>query len=80
MVNIGEGDNDSKNEFGGSKVSQLLFMPNIQTDDEKEVENNYSMDMELLKEKLKEIGGRLKITFTSEEYCEFTVLFPIKNL
>jgi len=37
------------------------------------------MDIEVLKQKVKEKGGRLKITFTSEEFCEFTVLLPLKN-
>ncbi|MFZ0390765.1 MAG: hypothetical protein WAN36_09945 [Calditrichia bacterium] len=69
-----------KNErYEGMQVTQLLFMPNIQFNDENEMVANYSMDMELLKKKLREKGGRLKITFTSEQNCEFAVLLPLKQ-
>ncbi len=63
----------------GLQVTQLLFAPNMQVDDEKEIVASYSMDMELLKRKLKEKGGRLKITFTSEDCCEFKVLLPLRK-
>ncbi|MBN2365679.1 MAG: hypothetical protein JXL67_05900 [Calditrichaeota bacterium] len=63
----------------GVLVTQLLFTPNVRIDDEREILASYSMDMELLKKKLKDKGGRLKITFTSEEYCEFKILLPLKN-
>ncbi len=66
-------------KWQGFQVTQLLFMPNISFKDEKEINENNAMDIEVLKQKVKEKGGRLKITFTSEEFCEFTVLLPLKN-
>jgi hypothetical protein len=35
-------------------------------------------DMEVVKKKLKMHRGKIKITFTSENYCEYTVSFPLK--
>jgi chemotaxis protein histidine kinase CheA len=67
------------NSIEGIQVTQLLFMPNLKIDDEREVIESYSMDMELLKRKLRDRGGRLKITFTSEDCCEFKVLLPLKK-
>jgi len=64
----------------GMQVTQLLFTPSIQMDDERQLEASYSMDMELLKRKLKEKGGRLKITFTSEDCCEFKILLPLRRV
>jgi chemotaxis protein histidine kinase CheA len=64
----------------GMQVVQLLFTPNAKMDDERELEASYSMDMELLKRKLKERGGRLKITFTSEDCCEFKILLPLRKI
>ncbi len=68
-----------ESHFEGMQVTQLLYTPDVELDDEKEALKNYSIDMELLKRKLKERGGRLKITFTSEEFCEFTILLPLKK-
>lgn len=80
MINIDDESVEKRADLEGMQVTQLLFMPNMQIEDEKELLSNYSMDMEALKKKLKEKGGRLKITFSSEEYCEFTVLFPMDNI
>ena len=33
-------------------------------------------DFEVVKKKLKMHGGRLKVTFTSESFSEYTVTFP----
>ena len=80
LINFDEEDVEKRSDWEGMQVTQLLFMPNIQTGDEKELLTNYSMDIEALKKKLKEKKGRLKITFTSEESCEFTVLFPLNHV
>jgi hypothetical protein len=79
MVTRNPEDEPHESQFEGMQVTQLLYTPNLQLEDENEVITNYSMDMELLKRKLKEKGGRLKITFTSDEHCEFTVLIPLKR-
>jgi two-component system chemotaxis sensor kinase CheA len=80
LINFDDEDVEKRSDWEGMQVTQLLFMPNIQTGDEKELLTNYSMDIEALKKKLKEKKGRLKITFTSEESCEFTVLFPLNHV
>jgi len=80
LINFDDEEVEKRSDWEGMQVTQLLFMPNIQTGDEKELLSNYSMDIEALKKKLKEKGGRLKITFTSEEFCEFTVLFPLNHM
>jgi hypothetical protein len=79
LVNIEPGDPLPANSMEGMQVTQLLFTPNLKFEDEGEIIESYSMDMELLKKKLKEKGGRLKITFTSEDCCEFKVLLPLKK-
>jgi chemotaxis protein histidine kinase CheA len=80
LVNIEPGDPLPANSMEGMQVTQLLFTPNLKIEDEGEIIESYSMDMELLKKKLKEKGGRLKITFTSEDCCEFKVLLPLKKV
>ncbi len=78
MLNA-ENLDSAQQEWEGTQATQLLIMPNILMNSENEILSNYSMDMELLKKKLQEKGGRLKITFTSEQNCEFTVLLPLGN-
>ena len=79
LVTYEPDENLPESSLEGIQVTQLLFTPNLQMDNERELEASYSMDMELLKRKLREKGGRLKITFTSEDCCEFKILLPLRK-
>ncbi|MCK5034097.1 MAG: hypothetical protein KAS18_10700, partial [Calditrichia bacterium] len=61
----------------GSEVIKFLFMPSIATSNLSEAEYSKEIfkDMELVKKKLKMHGGKIKITFSSEQHCEYTVSF-----
>jgi hypothetical protein len=80
LVNYEPNETLPINSMEGVQVTKLLFTPNLKIEDEGEIIESYSMDMELLKKKLKEKGGRLKITFTSEDCCEFKILLPLKKI
>ena len=62
----------------GIDVMRLFFTPdfstseNLGTTESMEIMN----DFEMVKKKLKMHGGRLKVTFTSESFCEYTISFP----
>ena len=64
----------------GAEVIRLLFMPTMSTSNLTEAENSQEIfhDMEMVKKKLKMHRGKIKITFTSENYCEYTISLPIK--
>jgi hypothetical protein len=64
----------------GSEVVRLLFMPNLATANLLEAEYGQELfsEMELAKKKLKMHGGKIKITFTSENFCEYTISLPRK--
>lgn len=75
---------DGKGEEGselGSEVIRLLFMPGASTTNLTEAEHSKEIfrDMDLVKKKLKMHGGSVKITFTSEEFCEYTIALPKKK-
>ncbi|MEJ2634107.1 MAG: hypothetical protein P8184_02295 [Calditrichia bacterium] len=78
MITADYESEEERRNWEGISVSQLLFMPNMSVGDEQEILANSAMDIEILKRKLKEKGGRLKITFTSEEFCEFIVFLPLR--
>lgn len=80
MISKKNNDKVLESSFEGVQVTQLLCTPDIEFSKDNEALENYSMDMELLKRKLKEKGGRLKITFTSEDHCEFTILLPLSRI
>lgn len=65
----------------GSEVIRLLFMPGAATSSLSEAEHSKEIfrDMDLVKKKLKMHGGKVKITFTSEQYCEYTITLPNKK-
>ena len=72
-----EEDKISENNQLGSEVIKFLFMPSIATSNLSEAEYSKEIfkDMELVKKKLKMHGGKIKITFSSEQHCEYTVSF-----
>jgi chemotaxis protein histidine kinase CheA len=64
----------------GSEVIRLLFMPSLTISNLTEAKYSREIfgDMEMVKKKLKMHGGKIKITFTSENFCEYTISFPKK--
>lgn len=71
-----ENKDEHKSQLG-SEVIKLFFMPsNFPTNlNEAEQSKEVFLNMELAKKKLKIHGGKMKITFTSEQYCEYTISF-----
>ena len=63
----------------GSEVIRLLFMPSLATPTLSEAEYIKEIfgEMEMVKKKLKMHRGKIKITFTSENFCEYTISLPI---
>jgi two-component system chemotaxis sensor kinase CheA len=63
----------------GTEVIRLLFMPTTATSSLSEAEHSQEVfkDMEVVKKKLKMHRGKIKITFTSENYCEYTISLPV---
>jgi hypothetical protein len=64
----------------GSEVIRLLFMPSLATPTLTEAEYIKEIfgEMEMAKKKLKMHRGKIKITFTSENFCEYTISLPVK--
>ncbi len=63
----------------GSEVIRLLFMPSLATPTLSEAEYIREIfgEMEMVKKKLKMHRGKIKITFTSENFCEYTISLPV---
>ena len=63
----------------GTEVIKLLFMPTTATSSLSEAEYSQEIfnDMEVAKKKLKMHRGKIKIIFTSENYCEYTISLPV---
>lgn len=64
----------------GAEVIRLLFMPTTATSSLSEAEYSQEIfnEMEVAKKKLKMHRGKIKIIFTSENYCEYTISLPVK--
>ncbi|MEJ2054312.1 MAG: hypothetical protein P8X42_10360 [Calditrichaceae bacterium] len=62
----------------GIEVLRLFFSPDLSTTENLGTTESMEImnDFEMVKKKLKMHGGRLKVTFTSESFCEYTVTFP----
>lgn len=64
-----------------SDVMRYLFTPDTHPKslDEAEVSKKIYSDMELAKKKLKMRGGKIRITFSAENFCEYSVTLPKQN-
>lgn len=64
-----------------SDVMRYLFTPDTHPKslDEAEVSKAIYVDMELAKKKLKMRGGKIRITFSAENFCEYSVTLPKQN-
>ena len=60
-------------------LSRLIFMPELSSAQRLEMVNGTSLDLDMLKKRVKEIGGRIKISFTSGEFIEITILLPLQR-
>jgi hypothetical protein len=61
-----------------SDVMRYLFTPDTHPKslDEAEISKKIYIDMELAKKKLKMRGGKIRITFSAENFCEYAVTLP----
>jgi len=75
-----KGNLENKTQLG-SEVIKLLFIPSNFPSNLNEAKQSKEvfLNMELAKKKLKMHGGKMKITFTSEQYCEYTISFNKKK-
>ena len=65
----------------GEEAMRMFFNPDISTADSSGTTESTKIikDLETVKKKLKMHGGRIKVTFTSEDFCEYTITFPYAN-
>ncbi len=66
-------------DLNGSQIAELIFVPGNISAGESQVMDNFPLEIEVLKQKLRKERGKLKISFTSEKFCEFTIAFPLKK-
>lgn len=75
-------DSNSMNEESihpGSEVMRLFLNPDVAMLENKGTSEGIEImnDFEIVKKKLKIHGGRIKVTFTSESFCEYNITFPV---
>lgn len=63
----------------GSEVLRLFLNPDVAMLENKGTSEGIEImnDFEIVKKKLKIHGGRIKVTFTSESFCEYNITFPV---
>ncbi len=73
----GEGEQPEKAlDLDGSQIAELIFVPGNIPRGESQLMDNLPLEIEILKQKLRKERGKLKISFTSEKFCEFVITFP----
>ena len=61
------------------KISKLIFLQGITTADEADLNAGRGIGMDIVQRKVKRHGGRIKVDFSENKYCEFSVILPLKD-
>lgn len=56
--------------------ANVVFMPMIVGEESANASNGYSLDLELLRKRVRALKGRLKLALTSQEHCDYTIQLP----
>ena len=60
-------------------VANLIFEQGISTADETDLNAGRGIGMDVIKKKVQKHGGIIKVDFSENEYCEFSIILPLKD-
>jgi signal transduction histidine kinase len=66
------------NQWNNEKVAQVIFATGISTLDKANFIAGRGVGMDIVKEKIENLGGQIQIDFDEGKYCEFVVKLPLK--
>ena len=61
------------------KISNLIFLEGITTADKADLNAGQGIGMDIVQQKVKRHGGNIKVDFSEDKYCEFSVILPLKD-
>ncbi len=61
------------------KISELIFQQGITTADKADLNAGRGIGMDIIKRKVKRHGGSIKVDFSENKYCEFSIVLPLKD-
>lgn len=75
----GKWDSEEINTWNEEKVLESIFIPGISTTTNADFVSGRGVGMDIVKQKLIENNGRIKIFFSKDQFCEFIISLPIKS-
>lgn len=62
--------------WDATAVAQTIFVPGISTADATTLNAGRGIGMDIIKEKVDSLGGKITLKFEAGKYCEFTITLP----
>jgi chemotaxis protein histidine kinase CheA len=79
-VSMGKGPESDVEKWEISKLIKLTFEPGFSTTNESTLHSGRGMGMDIIKQRVKNIGGKLKVNYSLGEFTEFKFTFPLATL
>jgi len=62
--------------WDAAKVAQTIFIPGVSTADSTTLNAGRGIGMDIIKEKVDSLGGKIALKFEAGKYCEFMIFLP----
>ncbi|MDH4198980.1 MAG: Hpt domain-containing protein [Spirochaetia bacterium] len=79
-VAMGKGSQSDVAEWDTSRLIKLTFEPGFTTAAKSTLHSGRGMGMDIIKQRIRNLGGHLKVNFGHDKFTEFDIIFPAKAL
>lgn len=75
-VEMGKGIESEVQKWTASKLIRLIFEPIFSTADVSTLHSGRGMGMDIIKQRIKKVGGQLRVNYSPGQFTEFKIIFP----
>jgi HPt (histidine-containing phosphotransfer) domain-containing protein len=79
-IEMGKVPKSEIENWGESKLVKLIFEPGFSTTSESTLHSGRGMGMDIIKQRIKRIGGQIKVNYSAGKFTEFNFMFPMGAL
>jgi two-component system, chemotaxis family, sensor kinase CheA len=75
-IESGKYSADEVAKWDAGTVAGVIFIPGISTADQTTLNSGRGIGMDIIKEKVDSLGGKIELSFETGKFCEFKIFLP----
>ncbi len=79
-VELGKINEENRDEWNEKKLIKLIFDSGFSTSGETNIHAGRGVGMDIIKQRIKNMGGDLKVNYKTGEFTAFKIIFPLETL